>query len=178
MIGKIYSITNYFVIKEVNGQMVILANQNGQEIKSNLETVNKAMQSADDFKSEKIVTQTQFSEIIKENKNVAMSIYYQKTNTSKSKKAFNEELTTWKENVKEAFLKYGLSGLDAFAVNPVLKYIPGEMRLIKGYYPGGIGNNGFFPFVDVEDNYTLKSEAVNPRTIEYVIVNNIKYIKK
>ena len=170
--------TNYFTVKEVNGQMVILTNQNGQDLKSNLETVKKAMQSADEYSKEKEVTQTQLSEIIKENKNIAMSIYYQKSDKSKSKKAFNEEKATKIDEIKLAPTSKVAGLLEDLMDNPILPYIPGEMRLIKGYYPGGIGNNGFFPFVDVEDNYTLKSEAVNPRTIVHVIVNDVKYIKK
>ena len=178
MKGQIYSLTNFFVEDRVEGDVVYLTNQKGQELKTNKETLKTAMSSADSYSEEQKVTMKELTGIVRENANKAISIYYQTVNKKKSKKAYITELQDQAKEVGKEFMAKGISAIEDALKSPVLEYIPGEMRLFKGYNPGGIGDNGFFNFVDMEDNFMIKSASVNPRTIEYVIVNNIKYIKK
>lgn|SRR4030042_2687652 len=109
--------------------------------------------------------------------NKSCSIYFQKQDTPKAKKAIKDETTKWVEDAKNAFLFKGVAGLEAFATTPVKDYIPGEMRLIKGYYTGAQDDRGRFMFKDMEDTKDIL-KAVDSRTTEFVIVNNVKYIKK
>jgi hypothetical protein len=176
MQGKIYSMTNYFVVKEVNGQEVILTNQNGQNLRSNVTTVNQAMQSADQHSDEKKLNQTDLINIVLNNPRTAMSIYFQKANKNKTKKAYNEEMNNWAEKVKISLVNTGIAGSMKLLEAKPDTIIPGEMRLIKGYYTGSQDERGRLQFVDMEDSNIVK--AVDPRTMEYVIVNNVKYIKK
>jgi len=177
MVGKIYSMTNYFVIKEVNGPNVVLTNQNGQDMKSNLNTVQKAMQSADEFIMEEKLNQTDLINIVLNNPRTAMSIYFKKQDTTKGKKVYEAEIQAQADEVQKALLAKGMNGVMEILKNPIKDYIPGEMRLIKGYYVGSQDDRGRFNFMDMEDPKKLVKE-VDPRTVEFVIVNNVKYILK
>jgi hypothetical protein len=178
MIGKIYSMTNYFVIKEVNGSNVLLTNQNGQDMKSNLNTVQNAMQSADNYTKEEALNQTELINVVLSNPRTAMSIHFQKQDSTKTKKVYEAEIQIQAEEVQKALLAKGMPGVMEILKNPVKDYVPGEMRLIKGYYTGTQDERGRLNFIDMEDDKVKTPKGVDTRTIEYVIVNNVKYIKK
>lgn len=50
------------------------------------------------------------------------------------------------------------------------------MRLIVGYHESNQDSRGYLQFFDVEKDKVFK--AINTRTFEYAILNNIKYIIK
>lgn len=166
--------TNYFTVKEVSGSNVVLTNQNGQDMRSNLNTVQNAMQSADEFKKEEKLNQTDLINIVLNNPRTAMSIYFQKQDSPKTKKIYDAEVQAQAEEIQKALLAKGMPGVMEILKNPVKDYIPGEMRLIKGYYVGSQDERGRFNFVDMEDPKKL-TKGVDPRTVNFVIVNNIKY---
>jgi len=166
--------TNYFVIKEANGSNIILTNQNGQDMKSNLNTVQNAMQSADEFKKEEKLNQTDLINIVLNNPRTAMSIYFQKQDSAKAKKVYEAEMNDWANKLKVSLVDNGVNGSMTLLEAKPDKVTPGEMRLIKGYYMGSQDERGRFNFTDMEDPKKL-IKGVDPRTVSFVIVNNVKY---
>ena len=174
--GAIFSETTFYKIKATQGNNVILETQDKIEVTLNKKYVENILFSADSYKSIEAKTNTELNEIIKNNPFKAMSICFTKAAKEKSKKAYNLEVAERIEDLKNA----KVSELEELAIqlieNPPLKEIPGELRVIKGYHNNNFTNQGRLNFFDMEDNYVLKQ--VDPRTVEYVIVNNIKYILK
>ena len=173
---KFYSETTFYSEVVRKGGKVQLKNQDGKNIvveESYLDLLN----SADRFEKEEKVTQTVLSEIVKSNPNIAMSILFIKQSKPKSKKAYSQELEERTEKVKQEFLERGAVAIKNALTNPVLDYIPGEERLIKGYPTGTIAANGKYTFCDAEDGYMPK-DCIDPQTIMYIVVNNVKYIRK
>lgn len=177
IIGSVLSETSYFTVKTfgVDG-VVILEDTRGNSLRIGRDYIENIMYSADQFATTEEVNQTQLINIMLANPNKAMSCYYQKQDKPKGPKAIKIEIANWTKAAMESFIANGQSGLEAFAVNQVKDYIPGEMRLIVGYHEGKQNERGRLLFIDMEEGATEKQ--VDPRTLEYIIVNNIKYIKK
>jgi hypothetical protein len=172
-----YSETQFYKEVKRAGNKVQLQNQKGENIvvdKEYLEAIN----SHDRVKSEEKVSQTDLINLILSNPKTVMTVYFQKQDTPKTKKTIKEETTKWVEEAKSAFLSRGIVGLEEFATKPVKDYVEGEMRLMKGYHFGGVDERGRIQFKDMEEVNLDIFKAVDPRTTVYVIVNNVKYIKK
>ena len=135
-----YSETQFYTEIKRTGGKVQLQNQNGENIiveESYLDLLN----STDRFDKTEKATMTELSGIIRESPNRAMSICYQKVDKPKTKKAFKEEKESKIKEIQSAKVSEVETLLSNLIDNPILDYIPGEMRLIKGYNPGGIGDN-------------------------------------
>lgn len=178
-VGDILSETSYYVVKKVGSACIIADNSIGiKNIELSKTYVEQLLASANQIDKEEKLSQTEIISILMSNPRTACSVYFQKQDTPKTKKAIKEETAKWVEEAKAAFLSKGIIGLEEFATNPVKDYIPGEMRLIKGYHTGSQDERGRLQFVDMEDTKVTVPKAVDTRTIEWVIVNNVKYIKK
>lgn len=172
-----YSETQFY--KEVKrvGNRVQLVNQKGENIiveKEYLDTIN----SHDRVKTEEKLSQTEIVNIILANPKTVMSVYFQKQDTPKTKVKYNSEKVAKIEEIKEAKVSDIERLLSDLIDNPITTYIVGEMRLMKGYHFGNQDERGRIQFKDMEEKNTEILKAVDPRTIEYAIVNNVKYIKK
>ena len=181
-IGEILSETSYYTVKKVNDDIsignvgAILLDGNNNEIEIGKDYLENIISSAEQFTSEEKVNQTELIKTILTNARIATSIYFKKQDKKKTKKAYLNEIEIQAEAVREDFLNSGMSAVIKALSDPISKVIPGEMRLIKGYHHGTQDERGRITFVDMEDDNMVK--AVDPRTIEYAIINNVKYILK
>ncbi len=175
--GDIVSETTYSTVQEItkSGTAVLLdINGNKAEVgDSYLETM---MNTADQYTNTEKMNQSELIKILLANPNKACSVYFKKQNTAKTKKKFNEDVTTWLEAAEKAFLDEGRKGLKKFATDQVQDYIPGEMRLMRGYHEGEQDDRGRIKFIDMEDENKVK--VVDPRTLQYIIVNDVKNEKR
>lgn len=143
------------------------------------------MFSADQYTTETKVTKTQLAEIILENRNKAMTISYNKILKEK------EELKRLAEIVKSFYPNKGtiLSQKDyeAKVEKSITKdfTLQGEERIIRGRHYGQFDDtNTYLKFIDMDvkkdssSSYDTRQRMVNLRDPNWVIVNNIKYIKK
>jgi len=135
------------------------------------------LNSASEFKGESKLNQTDLINVLMSNPKTVCSVYFQKQDKAKTKKAYNAEVEAQAEEAKQALLDSGLKGITELLKNPISPVIPGEMRLMQGYHFGTQDERGRINFMDMEDSKKLV-KGVDPRTIEYVIVNGIRYIKK
>ncbi|MCP4255022.1 MAG: hypothetical protein GY775_16770 [Candidatus Scalindua sp.] len=177
-VGSILSETSYFTVTDKTSSSITVKDSHGNEgLDINKNYCEKILNSSDQFESTEKCTQTQLSEIATGNNNIAMEIYFKKADKKKTKKAYKEDLETQATQVSKDFMAKGISAIIDALKTPVLDYTLGEMRLIKGYSLGSLDAHGRLNFCDLEDEKNLV-KGVDVRTIEYIIVNNVKYIKK
>lgn len=177
--GEILSESSYFVIDEVKGDKIVVTDGFGNTgLEIGRKYVESILNSADQFTNEDKVSQTELINIVLANPRTAMTIYFQKANKVKTKKAFNTEKQAKIDEIQLAPASKVADLLESLMDNPILDYTPGEMREIKGYFVGTQDERGRFQFKDMEDDKAL-IKGVDSRTIQYAIVNDTKYsIKK
>lgn len=173
---EVYSETKHYKVVKKNSTQVQLIDSSGENIIVGKEYL-RLLDSADDFSSEEKVTQTELSNIIKDNPNKAMSITFTTKDSKKSKRSYEAEKAERKSEILTASISNAEKLLNNLMDNPVLDYTPGKERKIKGYTTGVIAANGNYTFVDAEDDYIPK-DCINPQKVQEIIVNNTKYIRK
>lgn len=176
--GNFLSETSYYTVKEVKANGDVVANIVGttQEVTLSKEYVATLLKSADQFTSTEKVNQTDLIKMCLANPRTAMTIYFRKADKDKTKKAFEAEKLEAINKVQTARVGEVTALLSDLIDNPITKIIPGEMRTIIGYHEGNQDERGYLQFYDAEKDNVFK--AINTRTFEYIIVNNIKYTLK
>jgi len=176
--GQIFSEVQFYTVVKTAGDKVQLINANKENIVVGQDYIDKCLQSADTYGKEEKLSQTDIINIIIAHPRTACSIYFKKQDKEKTKKAYNEEKAKKIEQIKNAKVSEVEALLSNLIDNPILNIIPGEMRLIKGYHSGTQDERGRINFIDMEDTTISVPKAVDPRTVEYVIINNTKYLSK
>jgi hypothetical protein len=178
--GEVLSETTYYVVRSINKvvrEAVVTPIGGGKDVTIGDDYLENLIRSADYYTTEEKKSRTDVLAAITGHIGMACSIYFRKQDKPKTKKAFKADLEQWKEDAKAAFIANGISGLDSFATNPVRDVIPGEMRLIKGYYLGKLNEHGRLLVYDCEEpNPDRAIKQVDPRTVEYAIVDKVKHI--
>lgn len=107
-----------------------------------------------------------------------------KKDENKTKKAYNQEIADAVKKVQEAKVSEVEGILKDLIENPITKTIPGETRIMRGKHYGSVNDLGRLSFIDMEVTPDPKRtddsriRQVDPRTLQYVIVNKVKYILK
>ena len=156
---------------EAKGNELTLRNNEGIDFIAEKAYVDKTMNNSDTFTETKKVTATEIQNIILNTAFTACSITFQKKNVDKTAKAIKAEKMELGLKVSK------MSNTSAIAYlldNPVLPYIPGDLRTIKGYHKAVQDSTGRLEFYDMEDKEIKKT--VDLRTVTEVIVKNVKYI--
>ena len=180
--GDIFSETQFYVVKEVKSNQAILTDEFGNDVALNENYINDLLKSADRFSKTEKKTMTELADLFVSNRGVAMTVCFTKKAEKKLVKDFKAEVAQWTENVKQAFLDKGLSGLEQFATTPVSEFKLPETRVMKGRHYGHMNDLGRIDFVDMEQKKGVDAKGgdtrmrqVDPRTIQYLIVDNVKY---
>lgn len=177
-VGEILSETSYYVVtkKDNNG---IEATSHGQTIVLGRQYVEQILASADQFTGNIVeLNQTDLINTILANPRVACSIYFKKQDEKKKVGDFKKEKEAKIAEITNAKVSDIPKLLSNLIDNPIVATIPGAMRLIKGYHTGVQDERGRLQFIDMEDPKVTAPKGVDMRTVEYFIVNNVKYIKK
>lgn len=156
---------------EAKGNELTLKNNEGVEFIAEKKYVDTTMNNSDTFTETKKVTATEIQRIILDNSFTACSITFQKKNVDKTAKAIKAEKL---ELGAKAAKMSSNAAINYLIDNPVLPYIPGEIRTIKGYHKAVQDSTGRLEFYDMEDKEIKKT--VDLRTVTEVIVKNVKYI--
>lgn len=184
--GEILSETSYYVVKETlkNGGVLAL-DEFGNEIELGSGYIEgDILASADYFETTEEKTATELAEIFENSSRIAMSVEFYKKDKPKTKTAIKKETEEWVANVKAEFMSNGGSAIEKYATKPVLDYIPGELRVMKGRHYGAVDAFGRIHFVDMEENkgtnpdYDARLRQVDPRTLVSLTVNKVKYVLK
>lgn len=184
--GEILSETAFYVVKDIlpnGGVLAIDEFENEIELgKGYVES--DILVSADYFETEEEKTATELAEIFINSARIAMSVEFYKKDKPKTKTAIKKETAEWAEKVKAEFMANGASAIEKYAMEPVLPYIPGELRTMKGRHYGGVDEFGRVHFTDMEEDkgsnpdYDARMRQVDPRTLVSVTVNKVKYTLK
>jgi len=174
-VGAILSETSYYVVTKVEKEGIEAASH-GQTVGLGKAYVEQILSSADQYLTEESMSQTDIINIILANPRTACSIYFKKQDEKKKVGDFKAEKAAKIAQIQNAKVSEVEKLLSDLIDNPIVPTIPGAMRLIKGYHNGTQDERGRIQFIDMEDKAIIK--GVDGRTVEFAIVNNVKYIKK
>jgi hypothetical protein len=179
--GSILSETSFYVVKEVNTRDITVVDDLGNEITIGLPYVEKILASADIFETEEKKTMTELAELFIGSPRIAETVAFMKKDVAKTKKAYDLEKNTKIKEITEARVGDVPRLLGELIEHPLSKSIPGELRVMKGRHYGNIDELGRITFVDMEivnTDPTAKLRQVDPRTIQYLVVQGVKYSLK
>jgi len=175
--GDVLSESQYYKVEKTSGSKVQLL-VGDQHIVVTKDYVESFLSSADQFNEAEKMNKTKLAELFINSPRIALTVAFYKQDKKKTKKAYKEELVNKAEEVKEDFLKRGLAAIEDALANPVSEVIPGELRVMRGRHYGEVDDMGRIKFVDMDIEGENNMRVVDPRTIQYLIVNNVKYVLK
>ena len=184
--GEILAESAFYKVDEVlkNGDFIVF-DDNGIKMKLSSGFIkDDILSSADHFEKEEEVTATELSEIFLNSARYPMTVVFMKKDTPKTKTALKKEIQEWTENLKKEFLESGQSAIEKYATNPVLTFVPGEERTMRGRHYGLLDTNGRVHFIDMDvvkgtnPEFDGRSRLVDTRTLKSVTVNKVKYVLK
>lgn len=179
--GDILSEHQFYKVVRVDNmrRVVVLKTDNGEEISVTNNIVSAYMDSADDFKSIVETSRTDLIEKIKQRPSTAMTIHYKKMIDVKHVKA---ELYNLYSNKKGSLLseKEYKSKVDSVLEQGFF----GEERTIRGRHYHSFDEFSRLNFIDMDvvkeegKSYDTRFRKVDLRTVEWAIIENIKYVVK
>jgi len=173
--GNILSESQFYIVEEVKSSgNVIVMDDNNQKIELSKEYASVMLSSAHDFAKEEKKTKTELAELFITSSRVAMTVcFYKQVKegdvTSEIMKAYEGSTVKTMESAIKKAVKKGLEG---------------EERVMIGRHYGATDEFGRIHFVDMEvtkdpaKGYDNRMRLVDPRTLQYLIVNNVKYSLK
>lgn len=182
--GSILSETSFYVVKEVQQGKVVVEDDFGHEITLGKPYVEQITISADHFESEEKKSMTELAEIFVSSPRIAMTVAYITKEKEKLKRDYDAEKLAKIKEIKEAPMGKVEGLLSDLIENPLTRSIPGKLRVMKGRHYGIMDELGRIHFIDMEikrdvtKDYDTRSRQVDPRTIQYIIVNKVKYVLK
>lgn len=177
-VGSILSETSFFTVKLVNRDGIVASDSLGNEVTIGNDYVNTILDSADYFETEEDKNMTELADIFKQSTRIAMTVAFTKKEEDKGVRKYNAEVAAAIKKVQDAKVSEVEALLKELIENPISRFIPGELRVMKGRHYGHMNDLGRINFVDMElpDNDPAGGERqVDPRTIQYIIVNKVKY---
>lgn len=171
--GSILGETQYYKVEKISGEKVQLATGAGHVVvdKNYVETY---LNSGDQFSKEEKVTKTVLADTFINSPRVAMTVKYVKQDKPKSNRAYKAELADQVAAVKAKRIT-----VESALANPVLPYIPGEERTMRGWHESHVDDMGRIQFTDMDATGSgAPLRLVDPRTIQWLIVNDVKYVLK
>lgn len=172
--GDVLSETAFYKVEKIVGDRVQLQVDNGESVILNQGYVDSLLTSADQFEKTEKVTRTEMSEILLSHPRTAVTVSFNKQVESAS-------VVT---EIQEAYSNTAPKDLPATLKKVVAKALVGEERLIVGRHYGGQDEYGRLPFVDMNidrdfsKSYDNRLRKVDTRTLNWIIVDNTKYIVK
>ena len=178
-VGEVLSETQYYKVIKIKGNQVQLRTDDGSDIVVDAGYVDNCLTSSVQFDDTKKITRTEMAELFINSPRTALTVN------------FNRQ-------VKEADVKKALHALYANKGGKILseadykkkvnaevkKAIQGEERTMVGRHYSKVDDFGRVSFVDMEakrdesKSYDTRYRLVDPRTINWLVVDNVKYVVK
>lgn len=182
--GSILSETSFYIVQEVQQDKVIVKDEFDHKITLPKKYIEEITVCADHFETEEKKSMTELAEIFVNSPRIAMTVCFITKDTEKTKKDFEAEKLAKITEIQNASLKNAEALLSDLIEHPITRTIPGKERVMKGRHYGGVDDLGRVHFIDMEikrdptKDYDTRSRQVDPRTIQFLIVNKVKYILK
>lgn len=172
--GQILSETSFFIVDKIVGDQAQFQAENGEPVILNEGYINSFLVSGDLFTKEEQVTRTEMADIMVSNARVAMTVNF-------NKQVKPEDI---QKEIQEAYENSTPKDFSTKMKAAVKKGLSGEERTMRGRHYGNINEFGRLQFIDMEEvrkpgAYDNRLKQVDPRTLNWMIVNDTKYtIKK
>ena len=182
--GSILSETSFYVVKECKGDKTIVTDDLGHEISLGNRYVEEICTCADTWTTEEPKTMTELAELFLSSSRIAMTVCFTTKSSEKTKKDYELEKQTKIDEILNAPFSKTQQLVEALIENPLTRTIPGKLRVMKGRHYGHMDELGRIHFIDMEitkdptKDYDNRSRQVDPRTIQWLIVNKVKYTLK
>jgi len=172
-VGEVLSETQFYTVDKVSGNKVQLINDEGQSIIVDDLYVDKCLDSSVQFDKTEKITRTELTEIVVGSARIAMTVNFNKKVDVKDVKAALHALYPNKGGiVSQAQFKKN--------VNKAVD-LKGEERTMTGRHYGTTDSTGRLQFIDMKAvrkvgaAYDSRQRLVDPRTLNWAIINGIKY---
>ena len=169
----------YYTVLSTTAHNIEVLNDKGETFTISKAIVEKDMYSADQHSATVKLSRTEIIDIIKNTPETVMTIHFRKKVKNAEALAQMKELYANKGGTiisKAVYDRKCAAILDTVTL--------GEPRTIVGRHHGAVTEQGRIQFVDMElerdasKTYDTRYRQVDPRTIEWVIVKNTKYVVK
>lgn len=173
-VGEVMSESSHYVVKQIDRDVVHLQPDNGDLI-----TVNKGyveagfLTSGEQEHSKQTITRTEAAALLLANPYLALTVNYNKL--VEAKEVEKEILTAHETSTPRDFSK---------AVSSALKRaLKGVERNMVGFHRGKLDDFGRLQFIDMkvereETEYDNRQRLVDPRTINFIILRDVRYTVK
>ena len=177
--GDHFSRLSYGIVANTTHGSLSITNEAGNNWNISRDIVEDEFYFHNQYETEVKITRTELAEIFINHPRMIMTANYHKIVKEKD---LNEEFFKLYANkggviISEADYKKKVKELNKVALK-------GEERTIVGRHEGSIDDFGRMHFTDVEaewdksKDYDTRHRLVDPRTLKWVIVGNVKYILK
>ena len=166
-VGDVLSETQYYKVEKIQGNRAQLQNDNGESIVLNDGYIDNLLSSANQFDKVEKITRTALAEKFLEFSRVAMTVMFHK-------KVDPKEVT---QSVSSIYGELNMGMTEAQFQKKVKNVLnlKGEERVMVGRHYGNVDVNGRVTFVDMNVTTGNPNRLVDPRTIDYLIVDGTKY---
>lgn len=172
-VGDVLSESSFYTVGTINPDgSYIMVDDLGNNIKLSQKYVENILNSAHNFKTTEKINKTIATELVLANANVAMTVCFNKQVDKKDVQA----------NIMSAYSSSTPVEFEKAVKKAVSEALEGEERVIVGRHHGKIDNFGRIKFVDMKlpkagsEGFDSRMRLVDPRTINWLIVNNVKYL--
>lgn len=174
IVGDYLSEVQYYKVIKINPKTVVLVDDKGKESFVDKELIALGMHSASQYMSEKVVTRTEIKEILEKAGNNVFTVNFNKQ--VKEKEVKDKLLNAIKDEEGNPLsfeeMEKGLKKLSKHLME-------GEQRTLIGHLYSIEPEMGRSQVVDLEiPRGTYRIRLVDHRTINWLILKNVKYVVK
>lgn len=167
-VGNVLCETQYYKVEKIVDKKAQLVNDLEERIVVDEKYINTCLTSGDHFEVTKSITKTEMASLFIGHPGIIMTVNFQKQ-------------VDEKEAVKSIIEAKGKSDKELTKV--IKEALKGEERTMRGRHKGEANDMGRISFIDMDKEkgtgpYDGRSRQVDPRTINWIVLNNTKYIIK
>lgn len=199
-VGDVLSESSHYIVTKVLSDRVDVRHfESGDTTMIGIDYLKKYAESADSYTEVVEVTKedkrdgtpgirTIFEEI---HSKQVFTVCFKKQDKPKSKRAYDEEVASLindfsneidaVKNSKKGVAKAAKELVQHLLDNPVLPYVEGEERVLRGYKIQFVSRDGRYDCVDMDIEKTDKESGIRPvniNAISWLIYNGVKYVVK
>lgn len=199
-VGDVFSEESHYTVKSVGKDFVVFTHlESGKEVKLSASYVQSLLNTSDQFHETKEVTREDkkdgtpgirtIFESIKSSE--VFTVVFKKQDKPKTKKQINEEREAQREKAielidkakkqKKSMAVAYKTALEYIQDNPILDYVEGEERVLRGFKLQFVSRDGKYRCLDMDIERSAKETGerlVNINAIEQLVYNGVKYIVK
>lgn len=199
-VGDVFSEEAHYTVIGVHRDFVVFTHlESGEEVRLSMSYVQNLLNTSDQFHETKEVTREDkkdgtpgirtIFESIKSSE--VFTVVFRKQDKPKTKKQINEEREAQREKAielidkakrqKKSMAVAYKTALEYIQDNPILDYVEGEERVLRGFKLQFTSRDGKYRCLDMDIERTSKETGerlVNINTIEQLIYNGVRYIVK